>query len=265
LVKPAQAAAKKPSVALGSIEGKKAKSVRGWVLGALKKDFEVTDAEEVVPKSGNDAAFAKSGKTLGADWVMTGKVEANKLVLTLRSSEDGAVADTLELKAAGWKLKRAVAKELPKGLAESIAAAEEEEEVEEEEEEEAPKPAPAKAAKAADEEGEEEEEEEEEEEVVEEEAGEAEAEAEVEGEAAADSGSEATSVPLVLMGGLEAMRRDFTYKDQIYDFYPDCDSCQLSDYHLPLQPGGFVKLEADRPRRQIRVRQDRRRGRLLAG
>jgi hypothetical protein len=45
------------------------------------------------------------------------------------------------------------------------------------------------------------------------------------------------------MGGLEVVRRDFTYKDQIHDFYPNCMRCQLSDYHLPLQPGGFVKLE----------------------
>jgi hypothetical protein len=242
LVKPAQAAAKKPSVALGSIEGKRAKAVRGWVIGALKQNFEVTDAEEVVPKTGNDAAFAKSGKTLGSDWVMTGKVEANKLVLTLRSSADGAVADTIEVKGAGWKLKRAVGKELPTSLAESIAAAGEEEE---EEEEEAPKATPAKAAKAAEGEEEEEEEDEEEEEAVEggAEAEAVEEEAEEPAEEPADSGSTATSVPLVLMGGLEAMRRDFTYKDQIHDYYPNCDRCQLSDYHLPLQPGAFVKLE----------------------
>jgi hypothetical protein len=238
LVKPAQAAAKKPSVALGSIEGKKAKSVRGWVLGALKKNFEVTDAEEVVPKSGDNAAFAKSGKTLGSDWVMTGKVEANRLVLTLRSSADGAVVDTIEVKGAGWKLKRAVTRELPTSLAESIAADEEEEE--EEEEEEAPK---GKPVKAADEEAEEEEAEEEE--VVEEDTEEAAAEegAEETQEEPEDTGSEVRPVPLVLMGGLEAVRRDFTYKDQIHDFYPDCTSCQLSDYHLPLQPGAFVKLE----------------------
>src|SRR5687768_8709463 len=160
LVKPAQAAAaKKPSVALGAIEGKRAKAVRGWVIGALKKNFEVTDAEEVVPKSGDNAAFAKSGKTLGSDWVMTGKVEANGLVLTLRSSADGAVADTIEVKGAGWKLKRAVTRELPTSLAESIAADDEEEEEEEEEAEAAPK---GKPVKAADEEAEEEEEEEEE-------------------------------------------------------------------------------------------------------
>ena len=230
----AEAAGKKPSVALGPIEGKKSKDVRGWVVDALNSDFEITDAEEVVPKSGDKAAFAKAGKSLGADWVMTGKVEANKLVLTLRSSSDGAVADTIEVKGTGAKLKRAVTKGLPASLAESVSGGEEEEEEEEEEEAAvavAPKGKPAK---------DEEEEEPAEEEAAAEEGGEEE-EAPAE-EEPAESASEVSPLPrLVLMAGLEAVRRDFTYKDQIHDYVPTAP--QLSDYHLPVQPGGFIKLE----------------------
>jgi hypothetical protein len=231
LAPPAQAATK-PSVALGPIEGKKAKDVRGWVLDALNADFVVTDAEEVVPKTGNNAAYAKAGKALGSDWVLTGKVEANKLVLTVRSSDDGDVYDSLEVKGAGAKLKRAIGKGLASSLAQSFA----EIEGEEEEEFEAPKPKakPKGKAKAAEEEAAEEEAAEPaEEEPVEEEP--------AEEEAAGDSAEISPLPRLVLMGGIEAMRRDFTYKDQINDFFPGAR--QLSDYHLPLQPGGFVKLE----------------------
>src|SRR5690349_8743559 len=143
LVKPAQAAGKKPSVALGPIEGKKSKEVRGWVLDSMEKNYEVTDAEEVVPKSGGDAAFAKSGKALGTEWVVTGKVDGNKLVLTVRDAADGSVFDTVEIKGAGAKLKKAIAKELPGSMAEAMSE-------EEGDEEEAPKAKPAaKAAKPA--------------------------------------------------------------------------------------------------------------------
>ena len=76
LIRPAQAAGKKPSVALGPIEGKKSKEVRGWVLDSMEKNYEVTDADEVVPKAGGDAAYAKAGKALGTEWVVTGKVDA---------------------------------------------------------------------------------------------------------------------------------------------------------------------------------------------
>jgi hypothetical protein len=196
-----------------------------------------------VPKSGGDAGYAKSAKALGTEWVVTGKVEGNKLVLTVRDGVDGSVFDTVEIKGAGAKLKRAIAKELPSGMADAMA----EEEVEEEE---APKAkAPAKAAKEADAEPESEEEEAPADEASEEEAEEAPAE-----EAAASESKPSSRPGMVLYLGLEGTRRDFTYKDQLHEHNPpecgmmpppmgiNCAS-QLSDYHLPLQPGGFLSLE----------------------
>jgi hypothetical protein len=51
-----------------------------------------------------------------------------------------------------------------------------------------------------------------------------------------------------LIGGPEAARRDFSYHDQLADHYPynpttGTGARKLSDYHLPLQPGGFVSIE----------------------
>lgn len=229
LVRPVQAA-RKPTVALGPIEGRKSKEVRGWVLDAMRKDYEVTDADEVVPKGGSDAGYAKSGKALGTEWVIHGKVDGKKLVLTVRDAVDGSVFDTVEVKGTGAKLKRAIAKELPGSLAEAMA--------EEEVEEEAPPPKakPAKAAKA-----EKAEEAEEEPAAEEEEPAEDAAEEDVE---ATDDGpaEESHALPgLIAVLGLEGTRRDFTYKDQLHDF--NSAAPQLSDYHLPLQPGGLLKLE----------------------
>ncbi len=201
----------------------------------MEKNYEVTDAEEVVPKSGGDAAFAKSGKALGTEWVVTGKVDGNKLVLTVRDAADGSVFDTVEIKGAGAKLKKAIAKELPSSMAEAMSE-------EEGDEEEAPKAKPAaKAAKAAkDDEEEEASEGDEEEAPAEEKAEDAE---EAPAEDAAPSESKASALPrVVVFLGAEGTRRDFTYKDQLHDFFPDT-APQLSDYHLPLQPGGLVKLE----------------------
>lgn len=232
LIRPAQAAGKKPSVALGPIEGKKSKEVRRWVLGSMEKNYEVTDADEVVPKSGGDAAYAKAGKALGTEWVVTGKVDGNKLVLTVRDAADGSVFDTVEIKGAGAKLKKAIAKDLPGSMAEAMS--------EEEAEEEAPAAKPAaKPAKDAEEEtaAEGDEEEAPAEEKAEEEEEEAPA------EDAAPSESKASALPrLVVFLGAEGTRRDFTYKDQLHDFFPET-APQLSDYHLPLQPGGLLKLE----------------------
>jgi len=222
LVRPAQAAGKKPTVALGPIEGRKSKEVRGWVLDAMEKDYEVTDAEEVVPKRGGDAGYAKSAKALGTEWVVHGKVDGKKLVLTVRDGADGSVFDTVEVKGAGAKLKRAIAKELPGSMADAMAEEEPEEEVEE-----APKAKPEKAAA---------------EEPEEEEAPADEPPADEEEPAEEAAATESSALPgLIAILGLEGTRRDFTYKDQLHDFNPAAP--QLSDYHLPLQPGGFLKLE----------------------
>ena len=232
-IAPAEAAAKKPTIALGPIQGRKAKDVRGWVRDALKADYEVTDAEDVVPKSGDNAAFAKSGKALATDWVVIGKIGGNKLVLTVRATADGAVADTIEVKGAGARLKKAIAKDLPPALAETVAAEEEEEEEEVEEEAAA---APAAAADDASAEAGAEEDA-----SAEETTDEEPAEEEASTDGAADSAGGSPHPRLVLMAGLEAVRRDFTYKDQISDFAPQAQ--QYSDYHLPLQPGGFARVE----------------------
>ncbi|MDQ2644981.1 MAG: hypothetical protein M3020_14285 [Myxococcota bacterium] len=247
-VRSAQAAGKKPTVALGAIEGKKSKDVRRWVLDSMEKDYEVTDAEEVVPKSGGDAGYAKSAKALGTEWVVTGKVDGNKLVLTVRDGVDGSVFDTVEIKGAGAKLKKAIAKDLPSSMADAMS------EEEEAEEEEAPKPkkTAAKASKGDEETEAETESESEEEEAP---ADDSEPEEEAPAEDAAASESKPSSRPgLVLYLGVEGTRRDFTYKDQLHEHNPpECDlmpppagincASQLSDYHLPLQPGGFLSLE----------------------
>jgi hypothetical protein len=243
LIRPAQAAGKKQSVALGPIEGKKSKEVRRWVLDSMEKNYEVTDADEVVPKSGGDAAYAKAGKALGTEWVVTGKVDGNKLVLTVRDAADGSVFDTVEIKGAGAKLKKAIAKDLPGSMAEAMS--------EEEAEEEAPAAKPAaKPAKDAEEETAAEGDEEE---APAEEKAEDEEEAPAEDETPSES--KASALPrIVVFLGAEGTRRDFSYKDQLHDFNPpECElrpipagvACagQLSDYHLPLQPGGLLKLE----------------------
>ncbi len=242
-VQSAQAAGKKPTVALGGIQGRKTKDVRRWVLDSMKKDYEVTDAEEVVPKSGGDAGYAKSAKALGTEWVVTGKLERNKLVLTVRDGVDGSVFDTVEIDGAGAKLKRAIAKELPSSMADAMA---EEEEVEEEE-------APKSSAKAAKDDEEAAAESEDEDAPAEETSEEEEEEAPSE-DAAASESKPSSRPGMVLYLGLEGTRRDFTYKDQLHEFNPpECGmmpppagitcASQLSDYHLPLQPGGFLSLE----------------------
>lgn len=242
-------AAPKPTVALGAIEGKNSKQVRDWVHDSLRKSYEVTDAEEVVPKTGSNASYAKSAKALGTEWIVTGKIVGAKLVLTVRSASDGKVVDTFEVKGAGAKLKRAVTKEVPSGLA-SVISDEEETEEEVEEEEEAP-PKKRKAAAAAPEEDEEEEEappEESDPDTSSEDEPSDEETEEGDGE-----GGGASKFPwLVFTGGLEAARRDLAYNDQLSDHYPyvldpvtglPTGAPQLSDYHLPMQPGGFVALE----------------------
>jgi hypothetical protein len=243
LIPTAQAAARKPTVALGPIQGRNAKQVRRWVNDSLKKSYEITDADEVVPKAGGNAAYANVAKNLGTDWVVTGKVDAKKLVLTVRA-KDGKVVDTVEVPGTGANLKKAVARGVPSGLASAISGEEEEEEEEEE------AAAPAKAKKPAPKESEEEEEEEEEEEAAAEASpdGEAASEEEAPEEAPSESTGPSPLPRLVAMAGLEILHRDFTYNDQLADHYPydpatNTGAPQLSDYHLPVQPGGFLALE----------------------
>lgn len=64
--------AKKKSVALGVIEGKKNPEVRGWVRDVVQSNFELTDAEDFKVKT-DDASIAKMAKDLGVEAVIIGK------------------------------------------------------------------------------------------------------------------------------------------------------------------------------------------------
>src|SRR5690606_13372255 len=109
----------RPSVALGPIRGKRAKSVRTWVRNALKRHFVITDAAE-----GTDDAFAKSASMLGVQYILVGAVEGANLTLSVRDAETGAVVDTLELKNRNvYRLKRSIATSLSKDLTGVITAA----------------------------------------------------------------------------------------------------------------------------------------------
>ncbi|MFO7179998.1 MAG: hypothetical protein DIU78_014975 [Pseudomonadota bacterium] len=234
-------AAVRPNVALGPIRGKRAKTVRGWVRNALKRNFVVTDAAEVVPAEGTDDAFAKSASMLGVQYVLLGEVEGANLTLTVRDAETGAVVDTIELKTKNvYRLKRSISTSLSKDLGNVITAAQAARAAKAKEEEEARARAAAKAAEEEESEEETSEDESEEDESSEEESAEEET---TETEEETDAGSGSVSPRLVLAGGLEGIRRDFTYSDQIADVREGAGFPRLADYHLPLQPGGFVRLE----------------------
>src|SRR5690606_1913530 len=152
----------------------------------------------------------KSASMLGVQYILVGAVEGANLTLSVRDAETGAVVDTLELKNRNvYRLKRSIATSLSKDLTGVItaaqaaaAAAEEAAAAAAEEEEEEAKEEAATDAEGEEEDGEEatDEEESTEEEEVEEEA---------------DDGPSRPSPPprIVLAGGIEAMRRDFTYSE----------------------------------------------------
>ena len=110
------APAKKKSLALAPLEGKKNAEVRGWLRDALKSGFELTDAEDFKVKA-DPAAYAKMGGDLGVDAVVVGKVEKTKLTVTIYQASDGRVLIALQFKAPpGPKLKSIIDKRLVQKL-----------------------------------------------------------------------------------------------------------------------------------------------------
>ena len=110
------APAKKKSLALAPLEGKKNAEVRGWLRDALKSGFELTDAEDFKVKA-DPAAYAKMGGDLGVDAVVVGKVEKTNQTVTIYQSTDGRVLIALQFKAPpGPKLKSIIDKRLVQKL-----------------------------------------------------------------------------------------------------------------------------------------------------
>jgi len=110
------------------------------VRDALEKDFMLTDAEDFKAKD-NEAGYAKMAADLGADAVIVGKVERQRVVLVVRGS-DGAVVKEIVLKGArGARMKTTVQEAVPPAVATALGpVAEPEPEPEPEPAEEEPSP-----------------------------------------------------------------------------------------------------------------------------
>lgn len=254
------AAAKKKSLALAPLEGKKNAEVRGWIRDALKSGFDVTDAEDFKVKANPDA-YAKMGSDLGVDAVAVGKVEKAKLTVTIYQSSDGRVLIALQFKAPpGPKLKSIIDKRLveklygafgmesPEAAARKRAEAKQLAEEEagddggaDDEEEEKPAKKNKKAKDADTEESD-----------TENEGGEG-SEGSEGGEGAEASGDEATAEagphgpilkPLDIRAGLRFSKRTFAFKDTLSQLYPDRGVRNpLRDYNGGLDLAVFARLE----------------------
>ncbi|HWA75000.1 MAG TPA: hypothetical protein VG937_21825 [Polyangiaceae bacterium] len=239
----AAAPAKKKSVALGVIEGKKNPDVRGWVRDVIQGNFELTDAEDFKVKT-DDASIAKMAKDLGVEAVVIGKLEKGRLVLSVRDGATGKQLKEIELKAPqGPKLKAAVEKKLPKQLYAAFGLSTPAEEAKKK----------ALAKQEAEEAG------------AEEEGGAAEESNAAEGGAEEASASEeggseaepdksegdkpaepreATDTPLDLRLGLHFSKRDFTFKDTLSQLLPNASvNIPLRDYHAQLDLSLFLRAE----------------------
>lgn len=223
--------ARKKSIALGQIDGRKAGEVRGWLRDVLQKNFELTDAEDF--KGKNNKSYAKIASDLGVEAVVVGKVERSRLVLSVRDGADGSEVSKIELHApAGPKLKALIDKRLAKKLFAAFGM-------------ESPSDTAQKSAESS----------EEEEEEAAEEQGEAEAEAESsdgeeeadgesdegdegdeKSEATADAASSSTSAfPLELSLGFDFSKRSFQFKDTLSQLAPQRPlALPLRDYNSGL-------------------------------
>lgn len=214
-------ARRKVSIALGAFSGNKPKEVRGWVYDAIQDDFLVTDAEDFKPKNTN-AGYAKMASDLGVEAVIVGKLERNRLVLTVRDG-DGKVVKEIVVKAPrGPKLKRAIESGVSGALGQALGVGTEPEEIEEEEEPDEEPGAPPEDAEPTD-------------------SSEAESEAEP-----ADEESEGTAPGLVATVGVKFLNRKLTFNDtltQLSDMPLYDPAYVIRDYELQLDPILYVNLQ----------------------
>lgn len=218
---------KKTSLAIGPFSGNKPKEIRTWVSDALEDDFVLTDAEDFKPKN-TDAGFSKMASDLGVEAVLVGKVEKQRIVLTIRGADGAVVKDIVIKGARGPRLKKALEAGVPQAVASAVGAKLETEEAEEEAPAEAAEePEEAEAAKETTDESEETTDEGEEDSSGEEEE--------------ASTPSRPSGSPLVLMGGVRFFNRTLTFNDtlpQVAD-----PAFAMRNYELRLGPAAFIKLQ----------------------
>lgn len=209
-------------VAVGPFDGPKSATVRGYVVGALKKakgvtlvaDARVKQSGIKLNKKSSDEDYAGVAAATGASAVLSGKVttkgRAYELELVVRNGADGSVIDSVTLEGKSLPaLRTAINKELATEVEGPLSKA-----------------APAEAP---------------EEQVPEASAGDAESE----GDAAAGDEAEGEEVEedtapagrpsaLEIGAGIRAFSRNFRYTDDIND--------ALRSYKLGVAPAGFVYL-----------------------
>jgi hypothetical protein len=239
--------AKKKNIALGAFTGNKTKEIRGWVHDALESEFTVTDAEDFKPKN-NAAGYEKMATDLGVDAVIVGKVEKQKLTLTIRGSDGEIIKDLVVKAPRGPRLKRAIEGGVPPAVGKSLSAEAEEEEAEEEEEkEEAPPPPPKKKPEPKEEKPEEPAEEEGETGDAEPTETEEEKPAEEEESQGGAAPKGDVGVPFVAGVGVRFMNRKLSFNDTLTELNPSrplaYEAYIMRDYELRLDPVVYLHLQ----------------------
>jgi hypothetical protein len=200
-------------VAVGSFQGPKKDTVRGWVVEALRdSNYDVVDAD--IGGGESDADYQSAAKDLGVDAIVTGKISKNyNLTITVHNAADGMNLGDLDVKGGNAnKLKNAVQRDLGVAIADPLSMAK----GAEPEPEEASESEGSGGAAAADEE-------------------------ESDDDAGGDD-SPGKPSPLELGVGLRAYNRSFDYTDSLSEVLPGRGIDPLNSYELPLGPAIFVDL-----------------------